>query len=151
MRQNERVVNAHSIPFFVIATPFAALLAGAEEPVQNQIVRRALTMLLLSVLLVQLGPACGFGNAPAMDSMQCCQSKCPARSSQMPANCCRMSASSDKAKPAIATALQPALVTIGHLALVALHKISDLSFVTYRSPAPPPPRMRLDLFCSRQI
>ena len=41
-------------------------------------VRRALAMVLLVLLAVQLGPACGFGNAAAMDSMQCCQSKCPA-------------------------------------------------------------------------
>jgi hypothetical protein len=109
-------------------------------------------MLLLGVLLVQLGPACGFGSAAAMDSMQCCQSKCPAGSSQMPSNCCRISASSDKAKPGIGTAPQPALVyMIGHLAPVAFQKISELSLVTYRSAAPPPQRMRLDLFCSRQI
>jgi hypothetical protein len=115
-------------------------------------VRKALTILLLGVLLVQLGPACGFANAAAMDSMQCCQSKCPAHSSQMPANCCRISASSDKAKPGIGTAPQPALAyMIGHRAPVALQKISDLSLVTYRSAAPPPQRMRLDLFCSRQI
>jgi hypothetical protein len=109
-------------------------------------------MLVLGVLLVQLGPACGFANAAAMDSMQCCQSKCPAHSSRTPANCCRISASSDKAKPSIGSAPQPALVyMIGHRAPVALHKISDLSLLTYRSAAPPPQRMRLDLFCSRQI
>jgi hypothetical protein len=109
-------------------------------------------MLLLAVLVVQLGPVCGFENAAAMDSMQCCQSKCPARSWQMPANCCRISASSDKAKPAIGTAPQPSLVyVIGHLAPLALYKIADLSLVTYRSPAPPPQRMRLDVLCSRQI
>jgi len=109
-------------------------------------------MLVLALLVVQLGPACGFENAAAMDSMQCCQSKCPVHPSQMPANCCRISASSDKAKPAVGTAPRPALVyMIGHFAPVALHKISDLSLVTYRSPAPPPQRMRLDLFCSRQI
>ena len=114
--------------------------------------QRVVTILLLGLLIVQLGPACGFANAAAMDSMQCCQSKCPAHSSRMPANCCRISASSDKAKPAIGTAPQPALVyVIAHLAPVALHNISDLSLVTYRSPAPPPQRMRLDLFCSRQI
>src|SRR5260370_35627686 len=102
------------------------------------IVRRVLTILLLAVLVVQLGPACGFANA-AMDSMQCCQSKCPAHSSQMPANCCRISASSDKAKPGIGIAPQPALVyMIVHRAPVALHTIFDLSLVTYRSPAPPP-------------
>jgi hypothetical protein len=109
-------------------------------------------MLVLGVLLVQLGPACGFANAAAMDSMQCSQSKCPARCSQMPANCCRISASSEKAKPGIGTAPRPTLVyVIGHLAPVALHKIIDLSSLTYRSAAPPPQRMRLDLFCSRQI
>jgi hypothetical protein len=107
-------------------------------------------MLVLGVLLVQLGPACGLGNA-AMDSMQCCQSKCPAHSSQIPANCCQISASADKAKPGIGTTPQPALVyMIGHTP-VAIHNIPDLSLVTYRSPAPPPQRMRLDLFCSRQI
>src|SRR5260370_40852656 len=116
------------------------------------VVRRLLTILLLAVLVVQLGPPCGFANAAAMDSMQCCQSKCPAHSSQMPANCCRISASSDKAKPGIGTASQPALVyVIGHLAPVALHKISDLSLLTYRSAAPRSQRMRLDLFCSRHI
>jgi hypothetical protein len=115
-------------------------------------VQRALTILLLAVLVVQLGPACGFANAVAMNSMQCCQSKCPVHSSQMPANCCRISASSDKAKPGIGAAPQPALVyMIGHGAPGALHKISDLSLVTYRSAAPPPQRMLLDLFCSRQI
>ena len=109
-------------------------------------------MLLLVMLVVQLGPACGLANAAAMDNMQCCQSKCPAHSSQMPANCCRISASSDKAKPSIGSTSHPALVhVIGYRAPVALHKISDLSLVTYRSPAPPPQRMRLDLFCSRQI
>src|SRR5258708_24189133 len=129
-----------------------SLLAGIEERGQNKNVRRALTILVLAVLVVQLGPACGFANAAAMDSMECCRSKCPAHSSQMPANCCRISASSDKAKPAIGTAPQPALVyMIVHRAPVALHKISDLSLVTYRSPAPPPQRMRLDLLCSRQI
>jgi len=116
------------------------------------IVRRVLTILLLAVLVVQLGPACGFANAAAMDSMQCCQSKCPAHSSQMPANCCRISASSDKAKPGVGTAPQPAVIdVIVHHAPVALHKISNLSLLTYSSPAPPPQRMRLDLFCSRQI
>jgi hypothetical protein len=116
------------------------------------IVRKALTILMLGVLLVQLGPACGFANAAAIGSMQCCQSKCPAHSSRMPTNCCRIFASSDKAKPAIGTTPQPALVyMIGHLAPVALHKISDLSLVMYRLPAPPPQRMRRDLFCSRQI
>jgi hypothetical protein len=109
-------------------------------------------VLLLALLVVQLGPACGLANAVAMDSMQCCQSKCPARSSQMPANCCRIYTSSDKAKPAIGAASQPALVyMIGHLAPVAPHNISDLSVVTYRSAAPPPQGMRLDLLCSRQI
>jgi hypothetical protein len=116
------------------------------------VVRKSLAMLLLGVLLVQLGPACELANAAAMDSIQCCQTKCPAHSSQMPANCCRISASSDKAKPSIVTAPQPALVyMIGHRVPVALHKISDLSLLIYRSPAPPPQRMRLDLFCSRQI
>jgi hypothetical protein len=116
------------------------------------IVRRVLTILLLAVLVVQLGPACGFANAAAMDSMQCCQSKCPVGSSQMPANCCRISASSDKAKPAIGTAPQPALsYMIGHRAPFALHKISDLYLVTYRSAAPPPQQTALDLLCSRQI
>jgi hypothetical protein len=115
-------------------------------------VRRALVMLLLALLVIQLGPACGLGNAAAMDSIQCCESKCPARSSQMPANCCRISASSDKARPAIGIAPQPAVVcVIGYPVPVALHKISDLSIVAYRSAAPPPQRMRLDLLCSRQI
>jgi hypothetical protein len=109
-------------------------------------------MLVLAVLVVQLGPACVFANAAAMDSVQCCQGKCPARSSQIPANCCRISASSDKAKPRIGTAPQPTLVyVLGHRAPVVLHKISDLSLLTYRSAAPPPLRMRLDLLCSRQI
>jgi len=59
---------------------------------------------------------------------------------------------SDKAKQAQGTAPQPALVyMIGHLAPAALHNISDLSVVTYRSAARPPQRMRLDLLCSRQI
>ena len=115
-------------------------------------VRRALTMLVLAMLLLQLGPACGFGNAGAMDSMQCCQSKCPARSSPMPANCCRISASSDKAKPAVGPAPQPTLAcVIRHLVPVGLLRNADLSLVTYRSAAPPPSRMRLDLLCSRQI
>ena len=106
-------------------------------------------MLLLALLVVQLGPACGLANAAAMDSMQCCQTKCPARSSQMPANCCRIYTSSDKAKPALGTGPEPALVyMIGHFAPVALHNISDLSVVTYRSAAPPPQRMRLDC-CAR--
>ena|SRR5271156_5175669 len=64
----------------------------------------------------------------------------------------RISAGSDRAKPGIGTALQPALVyMIGYRAPFALHKISDLSLVTYRSAAPPPQRMRLDLLCSSQI
>jgi hypothetical protein len=139
-------------PRFVIATLFVAYLPKARNGYRTVSVRRVLTVLLLAVLVVQLGPACGFGNAAAMDSMQCCQSKCPVRSSQMPANCCRISASSDKAKPAIGTAPQLSLVyMIGHLAPLALHQISDFSLVTYRSPAPPPQRMRLNLFCSRQI
>jgi hypothetical protein len=115
-------------------------------------VRRALTVLLLALLVFQLGPACGFGNAAAMDSMQCCQSKCPTRSSQMPANCCRISASSDKAKPAIGSPPQLSPVyMIGHVAPFARQKISDLALVMYRSAALPPQRMRLDLLCSRQI
>jgi hypothetical protein len=109
-------------------------------------------VLLLALLVVQLGPACGLANAAAMDRMQCCQKKCPARSSRKPANCCRIVASSEKAKPVIGTAPQPALVyMIGHFAPVALHNISDPSVVMYRSAAPPPQRMRLDLLCSRQI
>src|SRR6266851_783938 len=133
-------------PRFVIATLFVAYLPKARNGYRTVSVRRVLTVLLLAVLVVQLGPACGFGNAAAMDSMQCCQSKCPVHSSRMLANCCRISASSDKAKPGIGTAPQPALVyMIVHRAPVALHKISDLSLVTYRSAAPPPQRMRLDL------
>src|SRR5258707_420084 len=119
-------------PRFVIATLFVAYLPKARNGYRTVSVRRVLTVLLLAVLVVQLGPACGFGNAAAMDSMQCCQSKCPVRSSQMPANCCRISASSDKAKPAIGTALQPPLVyMLGHLAPLSLHQISDLFLVTY--------------------
>ena len=115
-------------------------------------VRRAVTMLLLGMLLVQSGPGCWYASAVATDSMQCCQRKCPARFSQMPANCCWISASSDKAKPSIAAAPQPALAcTVSHLAPVAVQRISYLSLVTYSSAAPPPQRVRLDLLCSRQI
>jgi len=128
------------------------LLPNCRNEYRMISVRRVVTVLLLALLVVQLGPACEFGNAAVMDSMQCCQSECPVRSSQMPANCCRISASSDKAKPVIGTAPQPSLVyMVGHLASVALYKISDPSLVTYRSVAPPPQRMRLSLFCSRQI
>jgi hypothetical protein len=96
-------------------------------------------VLLLAVLVVQLGPACGFGNAAVMNSMQCCQSKCPVGSSQMLANCCRIYARSEQAKPAIGTVPQPSLVyMICHLASVALQQISDPSLVTYRWAAPHP-------------
>ena len=146
------MVKAHTVLFLLSRRPSQRYLPEPGNGVRITLVRRALTMMLLALLVVQLGPACGFGNAAAMDSTQCCQSKCPAHSSQMPTNCCRISASSDKARPVIGTAPQSALVyMIGHRAPVTLHKVSDLALVTYRSPAPPPQRKRLDLFCSRQI
>ena len=115
-------------------------------------VRTLVRVLLLSVLVFQIGPACGFTNAAAMPSMECCRTKCPSRSSQTPATCCRISAISDKATSSTTTVSQGAFVlSIGYLAPVGLQKVSNLSFVTYCSPAPPPQRMRLNLFCSRQI
>src|SRR5262249_42872121 len=111
-------------------------------------------VLLFGVLVFQLGPACGFANAAAMPSMECCRTKCPTRSSRTPATCCRISASSDKATSSTTTtkAFQGAFaLSIGYLAPVGFQKVSNLAFVTYRSPAPPPHRMRLNLFCSRQI
>lgn len=108
-------------------------------------------MLLLGLLLVQLGPACGFANAAFMDSMQCCQTRCPAHSSRIPANCCRILASPDKAKVTVGALPQPALLgAFGHNRPVVIQSLSEVSFVTYRSPAPPPQRT-FDLLCSRQI
>ena len=112
--------------------------------------RRVLITLLLGVLLAQLGPACGVVNATAMVTTQCCKTKCPAHYAQLPENCCAISANFDKAKPSIAPQ-PPQVYAIGLLAPVAVQKNADLSLVTYRSPVPPPQRMRVDLFCSRQI
>jgi hypothetical protein len=115
-------------------------------------VRTLVRVLLLGLLVFQLGPACGFANAAAMPSMECCRTKCPTRSSRTPATCCRISVSPDKAKPSTTSAPQGAFAfQIGFLAPVVVEKFSNLSFIIYRSPAPPPHRMRLDLFCSRQI
>ena len=115
-------------------------------------VRTLVRLLLLGVLVFQLGPACGFANAAAMPSMECCRTRCPSQSSRTPATCCRISASSDKAMPSTNSPLRIALAfQTGFLAPVAVEKISNLSFITYRSPAPPPHQVRLNLFCSRQI
>src|SRR5262249_37208076 len=78
-------------------------------------------VLLFGVLVFQLGPACGFANAAAMPSMECCRTKCPTRSSRTPATCCRISASSDKATSSTTTtkAFQGAFaLSIGYLAPV---------------------------------
>lgn len=113
--------------------------------------RKALTILLLALLAFQLGPACAFANATAMNSMQCCRAKCPAHSSNMPANCCRISASPDKATPSAGNLAQPSLASaVNRSYALPLRIAFEVSFVTYRSPAPPPERM-LELFCSRQI
>jgi len=115
-------------------------------------VRTLVRVLLPGVLMFQLGPACGFANAAALPSMECCRTECPSQSSRTPATCCRISASFDKATPSTNSALQIAFVfQNGFYAPVAVEKISDLSFITYRSPAPPPHHMLLNLFCSRQI
>jgi len=115
-------------------------------------VRTLVRVLLLSVLVFQLGPACGFANASAMASMECCRTKCPSRSSRIPATCCRIFTRSDKATSSTTSAPQGVFgFQIGFLAPVVVEKISNLSFITYRSPAPPPHQMRLNLFCSRQV
>ena len=116
-----------------------------------EVVRRSLTILLGLLFAMQLGPACGFATVAMQDSMQCCQTRCPPHSSERPAGCCQVSATSDKA---VAHAAAAPSVTV--LSVSVDSAVSELSpaigtrLLTYRSPAPPP-QAALDLLCSRQL
>ena len=113
-------------------------------------VRRVLTVLLLALVVVQLGPACGFASVASAESMQCCQARCPSHSSRAPASCCQISATSDKAVPSASATAQAPVHLASTADLFQLHRVSDLSWLVYRSPAPPP-QNSLALLCSRQI
>ena len=108
--------------------------------------------MLLAVLLVQFGPACGLGTASAMDNMQCCKTRCPVGSSRVPANCCRLSTSADKARSEFTNVAQPAFLNaLSYPGLLTVRAVSELSTVPYRSPAPPPQRTPSELLCTRQL
>ncbi len=113
--------------------------------------RRVLTVLLLLMVVVQLGPACGFASAGTVDSMNCCQTKCPPHSSRQPNNCCQLSVTSDKAVTQASVAPRIKLARMGVSAIVSEPRmVRALSLIAYRSPAPPPQAL-LDILCSRQI
>ena len=116
-----------------------------------QVVRRSLTILLVFLFAMQLGPACGFATVVMPDSMQCCQTTCPSHSSQRPAGCCQVSATSDKAVAQAAAAPSVAMWSgsVGS-AVSALNPVHGIRLLSYRSPAPPP-QSALDLLCSRQL
>ena len=114
-------------------------------------VRRVLTILLLLMVVSQLVPACGFASAASAESIQCCQTKCPSRSSRAPACCCKISATSDKGIPSTSAMPQAPVVRLASTAdLFRLHRVSDLSWLAHRSLAPPP-RNSFAALCSRQI
>lgn len=113
--------------------------------------RRVLTILLLLVVVSQLGPACGLVSAASAESWQCCQTKCAFPSSQAPASCCKLSATSDKGAPSTSATPQAPLERLASTAdLFRLHRVSDLSWLAHRSLALPP-QNSFDALCSRQI
>src|SRR5260370_27723027 len=116
-----------------------------------QVVRRSLTILLVFLFAMQLGPACGFATVVMPDSMSCCQTKCPLGSSQHDSGCCQVSATSDKAVAQAAAAPSVAMWSgsVGS-AISTLSPINGIRLLTYRSPAPPP-HAALDLLCSRPL
>ena len=117
----------------------------------NLSARRVLTFLLLVLVISQLVPACGFASAASAESIQCCQTKCPSRSSRAPASCCKISATSDKGVPSTSAMPQAPVVRLASTAdLFRLHRVSDLSWLAHRLLAPPP-QNSFDALCSRQI
>jgi hypothetical protein len=115
------------------------------------VVRRSLTILLVFLFAMQLGPACGFATVVTPDSMNFCQTKCPLESSQHHSGCCQVSATSDKAvaQVGIAASASPLSASVGSI-VPALSPANGLRLLTYRSPTPPP-QTALDLLCSRQL
>jgi len=115
------------------------------------VVRRSLTILLVFLFAMQLGPACGFATVVTPDSMNCCQTKCPLESSQHHSGCCQVSATSDKAvaQVGIAPGGAPLSASVGSV-VPAPSPANGLRLLTYRSAAPPP-QLVLDLLCSRQL
>src|SRR5260370_10433832 len=103
------------------------------------IVRRSLTILLVFLFAMQLGPACGFATVVMPDSMNCCQTKCPLESSQHHSGCCQVSATSDKAvaQVGVAASARPLSASVGSV-VPGLSPANGLRLLTYRSPAPPP-------------
>jgi hypothetical protein len=59
------------------ATPFISLLAGIENQVHSSSVRRALTILVLAVLVLQIGPACGSPTRGRWIACNVARAKCP--------------------------------------------------------------------------
>jgi hypothetical protein len=110
-----------------------------------------MTILLVTLFAMQLGPACGFATVVMTDSMNCCQTKCPLDSSQHHSGCCQVSATSDKAvaQVGIAPSANPLSTSVGSV-VPELILANGLRLLTYRSPAPPPQTV-LDLLCSRQL
>src|SRR6266404_5321771 len=109
-------------------------------------------MIILLALLfaMQLGPACGFASVIMPDSTNCCQSKCPLDSSRNHSGCCQVSATSDKAVAQASVAPHATLLSASVGTAVSMLMPTNLRWITYRSPAPPP-QTAFALLCSRQI
>jgi hypothetical protein len=115
-----------------------------------EIVRRSLTILLVFLFAMQLGPACGFATVGMPDSANCCQTKCPLESSQHHSGCCQVSATADKAVAQARFVSNPPLWSAPIGSVVSAVPAVSVRLLTYRSPAPPP-QAALDLLCSRQL
>ena len=111
--------------------------------------RKSLTILLALLFTMQLGPACGFATVvPA--SMNCCQTRCPLDSSQHHSGCCQVSATSDKAVAQASVAPHATLLSASVGTAISMVMPTNLRWIAYRSPAPPPQTV-LAMLCSRQI
>jgi hypothetical protein len=114
-------------------------------------VRRALPLLLLLLIGLQVGPACGTVAASTVDAVDCCRSQCPAHSSQRPDKCCRVSAEVERAVAPATVSPQPT-VQCGLFPAIAWIRESQVrwNYTSLVSSGLAPPAT-FEMLCSRQI
>jgi hypothetical protein len=112
-------------------------------------VRRALTLLLLLLIGLQVGPACGTVAASALEAARCCLSHCP-HSSQLPEKCCHVSVKVERAVAPATISPQSTVLCRSFPTIASIRESQgrwdDISFV---SGLPPP--ATFGMLCSRQI